>query len=363
MKTSQVAVFQKAGERMELKRFPIPELQAGEILVRNEYTTLCRSDLYTYSGKRKEKTPTILGHEIVGRIIQFGPQASLVDLNENVLSVGDRVSWAIYASDPNSKYAQIGIPQKGTDLFKYGHERITEKQNLHGGLSEYIILRKNTPLLKLEESIPVSVAATINCAVATARATIRLAGTLKGKNVLVMGAGMLGIMACAICATQGAKSILAYDREEDRLKLATAFGAQAGVNASDLDSLKQFVGFIHKEDKPIQVILDFIGHPNVMELAFGVLDIGGTVVWAGATYPQPDLNLNAEQVVRNLWTIKGLHNYNEEDFRNAVRFMAAFHTAFPFEILIHDEFVLEQVNEAFEYALEQNPYRVGISLM
>jgi len=60
-----MAVFYSPQEPLRLIDCDVPELKEMEILVRNEYATLCRSDLNTFSGKRTEKSPTILGHEIV----------------------------------------------------------------------------------------------------------------------------------------------------------------------------------------------------------------------------------------------------------------------------------------------------------
>ena len=80
---STIVIFKEANRPLEIISCPIPALQAGEILIQNEYVTLCRSDLSTYSGKRKEKSPTILGHEIVGTIAAFGPDAPHQDCEGN----------------------------------------------------------------------------------------------------------------------------------------------------------------------------------------------------------------------------------------------------------------------------------------
>ncbi len=77
-------------------------------------------------------------------------------------------------------------------------------------------------------------------------------------------------------------------------------------------------------------------------------------------FPQPDLKINAEFIVRNLITIKGLHNYNDFDLISAVEFIERNYTVFDFEKLVAGAFNLQSVNEAFEYAVGQNPYRVGI---
>lgn len=174
-----MAVFDQANESMVLEEQAVPVLKEGEVLVRNSFTTLCRSDINTFVGKRQEKTPTILGHEITGFIEDFGPDTCKTDIRGTALSTGDRVTWAIFASDPESDMAAKGVPQKGDDLFKYGHEKITPESSLHDGLADYIILRKNTPIIKLDNAVPDPVAAIINCAVATVAGSLRLAGDLR----------------------------------------------------------------------------------------------------------------------------------------------------------------------------------------
>src|SRR5262245_40067702 len=123
MRTSKTAVFHSKEKAFTYEVIPVPPLRDGEILIRNEYTTLCRSDMHNFSGKRNEKVPTILGHEIVGRIEEFGPGAPATDTRGAALRVGDLATWGIFASDPLSRLARMGIPQKGDGLFKYGHEQ------------------------------------------------------------------------------------------------------------------------------------------------------------------------------------------------------------------------------------------------
>jgi D-arabinose 1-dehydrogenase-like Zn-dependent alcohol dehydrogenase len=91
-----------------------------------------------------------------------------------------------------------------------------------------------------------------------------------------------------------------------------------------------------------------------------VLGIGGTVVFIGATYPQRALQISAEQLVRNVHTISGLHNYNQRDLITAVEFIEQNHTRFPFASLVHDQFDLDSVNEAFNHGVESGAHRVGV---
>lgn len=361
MTTSKVAIFHSKDEPFTLGEVPLPELTGGQILVRNEYTTLCRSDLNTYSGKRFEKTPTILGHEIVGRIVKLGPGSPEKDCRGAPLRVGDRVTWAIYASHPESPFSRMGIPQKAEDLFKYGHEEATPDNHLHGGLSEYCVLRRHTPVIRVSGDLPLKLAALINCSVSTVAGAMRLAGSVKDRGVLVSGVGMLGVIACAMCRVEGAKSVLAMDIDPERLRFARKFGADRTVNLDSEASVDALMAGFGDHEPPL-CAMDFSGQPETMEKSLQLLGTGGTAIWIGATFPQRDLAVNAEKVVRRVQVIKGLHNYNEEDFVKAVNFMESHHAGFPFEELVSDTFPLGQVNEAFEHAVTSNAYRVGISL-
>jgi alcohol dehydrogenase len=354
---AKTAVFDSEQSTLSLELLQIPELKDGEVLVKTEYCTLCRSDLNTFTGKRKEKNPTILGHEIVGRIAKADAHAPKQDLLRSPLSIGDRITWGIYASDPGSYFSKIGIPQKGDGLFKYGHEQLTDDCSLHGGLSQYVVLRKHTPIIKLSDIIPLKVAAMINCAVATVSGAFRAGGTVQGKKVLVYGTGMLGIIGCAMAKTYGALNVAAVDINDARLATAKQFGANAVFKPENLSD-----GRFLKEFGKVQTVYEFSGVPEAMEASLKVLDIGGVSVWVGATYPQRELKIEAEKIIRNIHTITGLHNYNSDDLVKAVQFIENNITKYPFGTLVEDKFTLEQVNEAFTYALEENPFRVGLAI-
>ncbi len=362
-RNSTYAVFEKPGQDFHFKIVPIPDLKEGEILVRNTYCTLCCSDLNTYTGKRTEKSPTILGHEIIGRIEEFGPSAPHIDLRGNKLKIGDRITWAIYSSNPESYYSQIGIAQKASDLFKYGHEQITETSNLHGGLSEYTILRKNTPVVSIAYDVPDPIAALINCSIATVSGAIRLAGNLIGKTVLVNGTGMLGIIACAMAKKNGAKKVIAADSNRKRVDLARKFGADVSISGGDKETIMRDIKTIDPNSTiDVEIVLEFSGNPESMENTLRILNIGGVAIWVGATFPQRDVSINGEYMIRNLLTIKGLHNYNEQDLVLAAQFIEQNHKYYDFNALVYDHFSFKKLNEAFDYAIEENPFRVGINL-
>lgn len=348
--TGRLWVFdaEKEGLQAEERRLPAPG--AGEILIANEYVTLCRSDLKTFAGARKEKNPTILGHEVSGRIVEMGPGAPEKDERGTPLKLGDRLTWAVFASAPGSAMDERGMPQKASDLFKYGHEQLTAQSAWHGGLATHTLLRRHTPVVRVAESVPVKVAALINCAVATMAGAMRLAGAVSGKRVLVSGGGTLGMFACAMARQAGASEVILADPKPGRLEWGQRFGASWGLEPGQVAALQA------------DVVLETSGVPSAMESGLKALETGGIAVWVGAVFPQPAVPVDAEQVIRRLLTIRGLHNYNREDLVRAAAFVEDHHHQYPMAALVEEEYDLSAVPAAFGCGIKQSPFRVGVKI-
>lgn len=284
--SARMSVFHAESGVFELRDVEIPMLAPGEMLVRNLYATLCRSDVLTVQGKRREMDPTILGHEVVGRVVALGPEYITGDLRGRPVRVGDRLTWAIYASDPSSLMSRMGMPQKSEGLFKYGHERVTPEAVLHGGLASHIILRRHTPVVILtDDHLPDRLAALLNCAVATVAGAIRISGGLQGQRVLITGAGMLGLVAIAMCRDMGADFVAAADAIPSRLEWASKFGAGLCISGSQFlgGAVDVGAGF---EGQAFDRVFDFTGHPDILRKGIDQLSTGGSAIWVGSTYPQ-----------------------------------------------------------------------------
>src|SRR5689334_9209261 len=132
--TTRAMVFTGAGEPLQPRDFHLPEPQGEEIRVQVTCCTLCGSDLHTFAGHRTTPTPTILGHEIIGTISAFGPDAEPKDYHGVPLHLGDRVTWSLAASCGDCFYCENDLPQKCERLFKYGHEALRPGHELSGGL-------------------------------------------------------------------------------------------------------------------------------------------------------------------------------------------------------------------------------------
>lgn len=349
-------IFNEANKPLIKAKSIIPDLQSGEILVKIKYASLCGSDLHTYCGLRQEPTPTILGHEIVGTIEHIAEGHPKLDDSGKVLQVNDLITWTVFASDPSTADYHPQTPQKNIDLYKYGHRQLTETDGFHGGLATHIILRRHTCIRILPKEISLSVAATINCAIATAAGSIRLSGLIKDKNILVSGMGLLGLTTVAMCKELGAKHIVVTDMNEKRLFLARRFGANQTIHIKKQDINERL------NQGGIDRFIDMSGSPEAMEAGIDTLQVNGRAILIGAVFKQRRTQIDAEQIIRKLISIKGLHNYNYNDFSAAVDFMINNWKKYPFTEVIEKEFPVEAINDAFQYAIDEKPIRVGLSI-
>lgn len=358
--TSRAIVFEGPGRPLVVREFPRPALAPGELLVEIDCATLCGSDLHTYEGRRQTLCPTILGHEIIGRIAELPPGEAPRDLAGRPLSVGQRVTWSVAASCGRCVYCDRGLPQKCERLFKYGHERIDEKHPLSGGLAEHCHLARGTAVLHLPDNLPDEVACPANCATATVAAALRVAGDCRDRVVLVQGAGMLGLTAAAMAATAGAREVIVADPDQKRLERAGRFGATHLVHlrpdANDLAPIVEQA----TSGRGVDVALELSGAPEAMEAAFGLLGIGARYILVGAVFPNRDVRLPAELIVRRLVRIEGVHNYTPADLHAAVEFLSAAHARYPFAELVTDRFALTDAEAAFRHASQTRAPRVAV---
>lgn len=356
---SLAAVFTGQGKPLEIRPFALPELQAGEVLVRVTCCTVCGSDLHTYEGRRATPIPTILGHEILGEVAGL-PAEPVCDLAGRPLTEGDRVTWSIAASCGDCFYCGHQLPAKCEQLFKYGHEAIDPIHPLSGGLAEYCHLAPGTAIVRVPEVLPDQVACPANCATATVAAALRVGGGCRDEVVLIQGAGMLGLSATALAATLGAAEVIVCDVDANRLQQAPRFGAsQAVLVAEGTETLTEVVQRL-TAGRGVDLAIELSGSPASIAAGLAELRIGGRYILVGSVFPSADIPVSAEWIVRRWLNIHGVHNYAPEDLATAIAFLAQAHERYPLGELVSQSFPLEQAEAAFQYAIDQRPHRVAV---
>ncbi len=357
--SSLAAIFQEAGEPLELLRFPIPTPVAHEALVRIECCTVCGSDLHTISGKRKEPTPSILGHEILGVVERLG-SPPLCDVSGTSLEVGDRVTWSTCISCGECARCLSGLPQKCHSIAKYGHDIAEGKYALSGGLADFILLREGSAIVKVDPALPAEVICPVNCATATVTAAYRVGGIIEGRRVLIFGAGMLGLTAAAFAKSNAAAHVTVCDTNAERLQLSRRFGADSTIEWSNNDEEFSERASACSVDGKFDLILELSGSSEAVETACRLGAIGASVVLVGSVMKSPMVSLDPESIVRRWLCIRGVHNYAPVDLLTAINFLSDSHSRFPFGELVEKTFSLTDVNQAIEFAQNAKPVRIAI---
>ncbi len=348
-----VQIFDGPGQPLRLERWPLPAtLGPGEILVEIELATICLSDLHTVSGRRVESTPSILGHEAVGRVFGAGSGRS-------GLVPGDRVTWSIADSCGTCAFCTVhGLPQKCQSLFKYGHAAIDDGTGLNGCYASHILLRQGTHIVKVPGNLPDSVAAPANCALATAvKAVSHLPDSCQA--VVVQGFGLLGLYACALLHDRGVPHVFCVDVLEQRLAQVGAFGGIAVDGRPDRYDRSQ-EKILDAAQNGVDAVLETAGVAALVPEGVRLLRPGGTYVFVGMVHPDTGLDLTGEQVIRKCLSIHGVHNYAPEHLSEAVRFLDRTVGRFPYESLTSPPVPLEDLEQGFRMAQTQQWHRVSV---
>ncbi len=306
------------GSGVDVQKVELPELADGATLVRVLLATVCGSDLHTVTRRRRAPCPSVLGHEAVGTVVAGGTKG---------IAVGDRIVWSVTVSCGRCVRCRSGLTAKCASLRKFGHERFDGDWPLSGAYAEHVVLPAGTALAKVPDIMPDAVAAPAACATATVMAAMEAAGTVAGRRVLVIGAGMLGLTACAALGEAGAR-VRVTDIDPERLEIVGLFGGTPDGGGS------------------VDAAIDFSGSSAAIDSAYGRMCGGGVLVLAGSVLPGPRIEVSPETIVRQCLTITGVHNYEPRHLTRAVKFLERTLEAYPWRTLVADPVELDAIASA-----------------
>ena len=317
--------------------------------------------MHTWQGKRSAPTPTILGHEIVGETAEMG-EAVTADTLGNPLDIGDRITWTIMSSCGKCFYCRIkNLPQKCLNLFKYGHASCAQPPHLTGGLAEYIYLKPGIAVFKIPDTLADEEVVSINCALATVIHGTEAIDVRMGENIVVQGAGMLGMYAVALLKEIGARTIIVLDVQEQRLKMAEEFGADVCINVGEISD-EEAIQQVHQltNGRGADAVIEVCGIPKVLLSGVEMLSIGGRYLTVGFVFPNALTTIDGYFIVTKLLTLKGVHNYDARHLANALDFINRTRTKYPYDKLVTSKFGLNEVDEAFKATQDKMAMRVAV---
>jgi threonine dehydrogenase-like Zn-dependent dehydrogenase len=231
---------------------------------------------------------------------------------------------------------------------------VTTEPHHHGGFGEYCYILPQSWILKLPADLTDEEATPINCGVATVICVTEQAEVGMGDAVVIQGLGLLGLYAAAICKARGARLVIGVDQVAARRELAARFGVDHVFDA-EVKDIKDLC-----KPEGADVVLELCGDPSVIPAGIQYLRTGGRYVLGGLVNPDAFVRIDANQILRKLLTLRGVHNYHPRHLIEALDFVHANRKRFPFHSLVDGKYKLEEVGKAMQDAADRKVLRAAI---
>lgn len=261
------ALVKSSNERgIWMENIPEPECNTNDVKIKITHTSICGTDLHIYKwdewAQKTLATPLIIGHEFCGIIEEIGPGVTYY-------KPGQRVSGEGHITCGNCRNCRAG------------KRHLCQKTNgvgIHkdGAFAEYLVIPESN-IWPIHNDIPSDIAAFFDPfgnAVHTS-----LSYEMVGEDVLITGAGPIGLMATAICKFVGARNVVITDINDYRLALAKEMGATKAINVSK-HSVTEFYSQLNMTSG-FDVGLEMSGNPEAFRSMLGNMFHGGKVALLG----------------------------------------------------------------------------------
>ncbi len=262
----KAAVLHEFKTPLVLEEVARPEAGADEVLIEVEVCGVCHSDLHVAEGDWTQlagivKKPLILGHEIVGRVVERGAAVNSVQVGERV-----GVPWVQWTCGQ-------------CEFCREGNENLCVKQRItgvmvDGGYAEYA-KAPASHVVKIPDALRSEQAAPLLCAGVTVHRALKRAGIRAGQRLAVFGVGGLGHIAVQIGRAAGAE-VTAVDVSEEKLELARKLGAVRTLNAATSEVVKEV-----RRSGGVHVALVTSAAKSAYDLAFYCVRPTGTLLAVG----------------------------------------------------------------------------------
>ena len=351
----RAAVIVAPNGPVEIRQFPVPQLEAGAVLLRTLYTEVCGTDVHLLHGQLDQTPyPLIPGHINVGTIeAASGPVSDALGQG---LSEGDLVTFLDVHETCNNCWhclvakASTRCPKRRVYGITYGAD-----EGLLGGWSEKIYLKPGVKIVRLPEGLTPETFIAGGCALPTAFHGLQRGEMGLGDTVVVQGSGPVGLMAVALAKLAGALRIVLVGAPQMRLEVGWRLGADAIINFQDTTAAQRRDQVLQLTDgHGADVTIEATGVPGALPEGMnftrdgGVYVILGQYTDAGGVTINPHLDINRQHLeVRGGWGIDFSHFYK------SIQVLARYRDCLPWEDVISRYYSLDEAAEALDDVAHQ----------
>lgn len=321
-------------KQLEFDERPVPSPGPGEALVKTRTVALCGSDIHLYNGTHPYRTyPIVFGHETSGWVVGIGDGVTDFKEGDHVVVepayyCGECYPCSIGRTNCCSRMKTIGV-------------------TVPGALAERFVVPARALHTAPADLSPKAAALCEPCSVGLH--SVNRGNVQAGEQVVVIGAGPIGLMAMASAKRRGAQ-VAITDLIDRRLEIARRMGADLTFNSSREDAVNVVREWTSGVMAP--VVIEAVGNPRTIESTIQLVSDAGRVVITGVTEQQA--NIRGVDLTKKELTISGSRN-SLGRFKEAIEFVGA--EPERFTAMITNEFSFADAIEAFDTALS-HPDRV-----
>ena len=333
----RVAVLEAGSQTVSLEEFEVPSPEPGALVLAMQQAAICGSDLHVWRGdtSKMPATPAMMGfgHEGFGTVAALGPGTTTDDAGAP-LRIGDRVIHHVIA--PRNPRMQGGVANR-----QYG-----QAPYFISTFGDYYYVEPNRPVYRVPDALPDDVLAPVNCAMGAAINGLLTGKTGFGSNVVLFGAGGLGLTAAAAAKDMGASKVIVLDRIPARLELALEFGADHVINVDETDVDERVARvFEYTGGRGADVVLELVGLAGLLPEGIAMTGMGGTYVEVGLFYAGTSVAFDPSTILRGK-TIVGSNGYPAALIPRILDFLVRNLDRRPFERMASHRFDLADINDA-----------------
>ena len=283
----QAARIVRVKEPLEIQTLETPKPRGSQVLIKVQSAGVCHSDIHLWEGgydgpagsfmkttDRGIKYPLTPGHEVAGIIDSMGEEVEGFAKDEKVLVF----PWIGEGLCPACRIGEENLCDKPRSLGVY-HD---------GGYAEYLLIPSYKYLIKLGD-MDTNTSATLSCAALTAYGAVKNTHLRPADNVVIVGAGGLGLMAIQLAKAVTGARIISMDIDDEKLKVAKQNGADFTINSKNHDVTKSIMELT--DNLGVDAIIDFVNATKTVETDMQILRRRARVVLVGLFGGSLQLNL------------------------------------------------------------------------
>ncbi len=363
-KTAKVAMLTDK-KKIEVREYPIPELEDGDILVKVEGCGVCGTDVHEWKGDPFGLIPVTLGHEGTGEIIALGKNVKF-DTAGNPIKVGDKIVTSVISCGEcqicRNHPANTNLCDKQGVFGLIAHD---DAQPLTGWFATHLLIRGKGATyfvvndLDLKERMLLELACVCVHALKRANST----GLINfNSKVLVQGLGPVGLVMISVLRAAGINHVIAIDGAEKRLDMAKKLGAKTVINFKEQKTLEERVKTVKGVTAGLGADFAFqcTGAPIAAQDIYEYIRRGGGMCEMGFFVNNGEYSVNPHFAMCNKEiNLVGSWDYSADDYPTTMAFLRqAREMNIPIKELITHTFPLDKLNEAMEVNISQQGIKI-----